>query len=191
MCVSYGTCLNCNSGTGNSFTYDTIPQSFDEVQIIPDPPPQFHFNIYFCQICESNSHYGYECSQRYGDEHLNTISATKSNEFINSCVENLVPNPSESEGENGCDMPAFFTTFSNILFDAEYEFDSVDDHSCSDEDILEKIFSNPLFKEGIIPMKIDQHHHNAEFDLIESMLNHDSSIIFSSSNIDSLLDEFA
>nr|GFC11408.1 hypothetical protein [Tanacetum cinerariifolium] len=60
------------------------------------------------------------------DEHLNTILATKSDEFINSSVENLVPNPSESEGESECDMPAHeeFTTFSNVLFDAEYEFDS-------------------------------------------------------------------
>nr|GEW32209.1 hypothetical protein [Tanacetum cinerariifolium] len=40
-------------------------------------------------------------------------------------------------------------------------------------------------------MKIDPHHFNAESDLIESLLNHDSSIISSSSKIDSLLDEFA
>nr|GEW47076.1 hypothetical protein [Tanacetum cinerariifolium] len=32
-----------------------------------------------------------------GDEHLNTILTTESDEFIKSCVENLVPNPSESE----------------------------------------------------------------------------------------------
>nr|GEX52267.1 hypothetical protein [Tanacetum cinerariifolium] len=126
-----------------------------------------------------------------GDEHLDTVLATESNEFIKSCVENLVSNPSESEGENGCDVPACFTTFSNILFDAEYEFDSVDDQSCSDKDVPEKIFSNPLFEEEIIPMKIDQHHFNAESDLIESILNHDSSIISSSSKIGSLLDEFA
>nr|GFA70291.1 hypothetical protein [Tanacetum cinerariifolium] len=54
-----------------------------------------------------------------------------------------------------------------------------------------EIFSNPLFEEEIISMKIDQHHFNAESDLIESMLNHDSSIIPSSSKIDSFLDEFA
>nr|GFC94267.1 hypothetical protein [Tanacetum cinerariifolium] len=58
-----------------------------------------------------------------GDKHLDTIPATESDEFIKSSVENLVPNPSESEGENSCDMLACFTTFSNILFDAEYEFD--------------------------------------------------------------------
>nr|GEZ97588.1 hypothetical protein [Tanacetum cinerariifolium] len=39
-------------------------------------------------------------------------------------------------------------------------------------------------------MKIDQHPFNAESDLIESMPNHDSSIIISS-KIDSLFDEFA
>nr|GFD37542.1 hypothetical protein [Tanacetum cinerariifolium] len=95
------------------------------------------------------------------DEHLDTISVTESNEFIKSSVENLVPNPSESEGENGCDMLACFTTFSNILFDDEYEFDSVDDQSL----------------------------HNEDFP--DTLLNHDSSIIPSSSKIDSLLDEFA
>nr|GEV62647.1 hypothetical protein [Tanacetum cinerariifolium] len=125
-----------------------------------------------------------------GDEHLDTIPATKSDEFIKSSVENLVPNPSESEGENGYDMPACFTTFSNVLFDAEYEFNSSDDQSLSNEDVLEKIFSNPLFEEEIISMKIDPHHFDAESDLIESLLNHDSSIIPSSSKIDSLLDEF-
>nr|GEU90657.1 hypothetical protein [Tanacetum cinerariifolium] len=126
-----------------------------------------------------------------GDEHLNTIPATESDKFIKSCVENLVPNLSESEGENGCDLPACFTTFSNILFDADYESNSSDYQSCSDEDFSKEIYSNPLFEEEIIPMKIDQHHFDAESDLIESMLNCDSSIIPSSSKIDSLLDEFA
>nr|GEX79820.1 hypothetical protein [Tanacetum cinerariifolium] len=101
-----------------------------------------------------------------GDEHLDIIPAKKSDEFIKFSVKNLVPNPSESEGESGCD-------------------------SLSDEDFLEEIYSNPLFKEEIISIKIDPHHFNAESDLIESLLNRDSSIISSSSKIDSLLDEFA
>nr|GEY20187.1 ribonuclease H-like domain-containing protein [Tanacetum cinerariifolium] len=46
-------------------------------------------------------------------------------------------------------------------------------------------------RENLFAMKIDQHHDNAESGLIESLLNHDSSIISSSSKIDSLLDEFA
>nr|GEU77677.1 hypothetical protein [Tanacetum cinerariifolium] len=92
-----------------------------------------------------------------GEEHLDTIPTTKSDELIKSSVENLVPNPSKSEGEY----------------------------------ISKKTYSNPLFDEEIISMKIDPHHFNAESDLIESLLNHDSLIIFSSSKIDSLFDEFA
>nr|GEW37094.1 putative ribonuclease H-like domain-containing protein [Tanacetum cinerariifolium] len=126
-------------------------------------------------------------------DHLDTISATESDEFIKSSVENLVSNLSESEGEHECDVPVYedFITFSNILFDADYDFFSSDDQSFYDEDISKKIYSNPLFDEEIISMKIDPHHLNAESALIESLLNHDSSIISSSSKIDSLFDEFA
>nr|GEZ16323.1 hypothetical protein [Tanacetum cinerariifolium] len=126
------------------------------------------------------------------DEHLDTILATKSDEFIKSSVENLVPNPRESEGENECDVPPYeeFTTFSNSIFDSDYDFYSSDDQSISDEDFPKEIYSNPLFDEEIIPMKIDPHPFNAESDLIESLLNHDS-LIISSSKIDSLFDEFA
>nr|GEZ11315.1 hypothetical protein [Tanacetum cinerariifolium] len=81
-------------------------------------------------------------------------------------------------------------TFSNVLFDAEYESNSNDNQSCSDEDVLEKIFLKPLFEEEIILMKIDPHPDNAESDLMESMRTHDSSLLISS-KIDSLLDEFA
>nr|GEV77201.1 hypothetical protein [Tanacetum cinerariifolium] len=126
-----------------------------------------------------------------GDEHLDTIPATESDEFIKSSVENLVLIPSESEGESECDVPVCeaFTTFLNILFDAENDFYSSDDQSFYDGDVPKKIYSNPLFDEDIIPMKIDPHHFNAESDLIESLLNNDSSII-PFSKIDSLFDEF-
>nr|GEV52116.1 hypothetical protein [Tanacetum cinerariifolium] len=124
------------------------------------------------------------------DEHLDTIPATESDEFIKSCVENLVPNPSESEGENECDVPAGFATFSNVLFDDDYDSDSSDDQSLCDEVVREKIYSNPLFDEEIIPMEIDQHSFNVESDLIKSLPNHDSSVLISS-KIGSLFDEFA
>nr|GEV99940.1 hypothetical protein [Tanacetum cinerariifolium] len=125
-----------------------------------------------------------------GDEHLNIIPAMELNEFIKSCIENLIPNPRESEGESECDVHAGFPTFSNVLFDADYDFDSGDDQSFSDEDFLKKIYSNPLFDEKINPMKIDQHSFNAESDLKEAMPNHDSSITISL-KIDSLFDAFA
>nr|GEW53857.1 hypothetical protein [Tanacetum cinerariifolium] len=125
-----------------------------------------------------------------GDEHLDIVLATESDEVIKSGVEDLVLIPSESEGENGCDVPSCFTTFSNILFDADYDFESVDDQSLHNEDVSEKSFANPLFEEEIISIRIDQHQFNVESDLVESMLNRDSSVISSSSKIDSLLDEF-
>nr|GEW40457.1 hypothetical protein [Tanacetum cinerariifolium] len=159
----------------NSFFYDDEDEDYT-IAVTPSFP-----------IAEPDN------SLSMGDEYLNTILATESNEFMKSSVENLVPIPSEPEGESECDVPACeaFTTFSNILFDADYDFHSVDDQSFFDEDLSkEKIYSNPLFDEEIIPMKIDPHPFNAEPDLIESMLNHDSSIIISS-KIDSLLYEFA
>ncbi|GJZ99201.1 hypothetical protein Tco_0671752 [Tanacetum coccineum] len=85
----------------------------------------------------------------------------ESNEFIKSSVENLVQNLSQSEDffdiESECDMPICdnFTTFSNLLFDANDDFSSIDDESFSDEDVLNEIYSNPLFDEEIISVKID------------------------------------
>nr|GFB18098.1 hypothetical protein [Tanacetum cinerariifolium] len=66
-----------------------------------------------------------------GNEHLDTILATESDEFQKYSVENLVPITSESEGESECDVPVCkaFKTFSNILFDAENDFYSSDDQS--------------------------------------------------------------
>nr|GEZ77254.1 hypothetical protein [Tanacetum cinerariifolium]GFA17280.1 hypothetical protein [Tanacetum cinerariifolium] len=60
---------------------------------------------------------------------LTLFPEKESDEFIKSSVENLIPNPSESEGEHECDVPVYegFTTFSNILFDADYDFYSTDD----------------------------------------------------------------
>nr|GEV31069.1 hypothetical protein [Tanacetum cinerariifolium] len=190
-------CYQCTyefCGNGAHVGYN-CPAQVPSFQTLPSFPQQYPC----CEDCEDDDD-DYNSvitpnepvdSLSIGDEHLNTIPATESDELIKSYVENLVPNPSESEGKNGYDVPACFTTFSNVLFDAEYEFDSFDDQSCSDEDVPKKIFSNPLFDKEIISMKIDPHHFIAESDLIESLLNSDSSIIYSSLKIDSLLDEFA
>ncbi|GJX63422.1 hypothetical protein Tco_0296322 [Tanacetum coccineum] len=123
-----------------------------------------------------------------GDEHLSTILETESDKLIKFSVKNLVPTPSESEDlsniESECNVPVCddFTTFSNLLFDADNDFFSSDDESFYDEDIPKenfKLFSNPLSDEEIISTKIDPHHFNAESDLIESLLNRDTLIISS------------
>nr|GEW74921.1 hypothetical protein [Tanacetum cinerariifolium] len=206
---------------GNSFTYDSTSNLVHDSPNVFDPPPQpplyfceFYGNdaryghyctpqFPFIPVCYNDdddedytfaiTHKEPDNSLSMGDEHLDTILATESNKFIKSSVENLVSNPCESEVKYECDVPACedFTTFSNILFDSDYDFSSSDDLSFYDEDIPKKIYSNPLFDEKIISMKIDPHHFNVESDLIESLLNHDSPIISSSSKIDSLFDEFA
>nr|GFB49446.1 hypothetical protein [Tanacetum cinerariifolium] len=80
-----------------------------------------------------------------GDEHLDTIPATKSDEFIKSGVENLIPIPSESEGipEHVCDVP--FHDNSPPLdvskdqiedfSESNEEFSLIDDDSFSIDDI--------------------------------------------------------
>nr|GEX99386.1 hypothetical protein [Tanacetum cinerariifolium] len=95
-------------------------------------------------------------------------------------------------GESEYDVPAReeFTTFLNILFDADYESDSSDDQSFSDEDASEKIFSNPLLIDPLfdefagelallksIPSGIDETDCDPEEDirLIEKLLYDNSS----------------
>ncbi|GKA70337.1 hypothetical protein Tco_0776401 [Tanacetum coccineum] len=148
------------------------------------------------------------------------ISGLPPYKFIKSSAENLVPTPSESEdaSDGVCDFPicddfpkSHLVTFSNPLFDIDDDCTSSDDESFSEEDVpMEnfKFFSNPLFDldEEIIstnanliqnkvlesttsiPPRINSF--DAESNLIESLLNRNTSID-SSSKIDSLLDVFA
>nr|GEY18639.1 hypothetical protein [Tanacetum cinerariifolium] len=115
------------------------------------------------------------------DDHSSDFKSKSSSTSLNSLLEET------NKFDNS--LPEF-TTFSNVLFDAEYKSDSSDDQSFSDEDISEKIFLKPLFEEEIIPMKMDRHYYNAESGFMESLRTHNSSPPISS-KIDSLLDEFA
>ncbi|GJR98579.1 hypothetical protein Tco_0270753 [Tanacetum coccineum] len=122
-------------------------------------------------------------SLNMGNEHLDIIPETESDEFIKSSVENLVQNPSEStdlsDCESECDVPIdddssefHFMTFSNPLFDSN------DDFSSDDLNIVIPI-----------PPGIDERCFNTESDLLESLLNRDSPI--DSTKIDSIFDEFS
>nr|GEV50019.1 reverse transcriptase domain-containing protein [Tanacetum cinerariifolium] len=76
-----------------------------------------------------------------GDEHLDTILATESDEFIKSSVDNLIPIPSESEGipEHMCDVPFHDNSLPldvskdqfEDLSNSNDEFSSTDDDSFS------------------------------------------------------------
>nr|GEU34593.1 reverse transcriptase domain-containing protein [Tanacetum cinerariifolium] len=129
-----------------------------------------------------------------GYEHLSITLETESDEVTESNAENLLPIPSKCkvtlEDEIECDMPAkdvcspVFTTFSNPLFKDNVNFDSSDDESLPDEDVPEeefKIYSNPLCDEDKINSdKLDPHCFNVESDFVESLINRDTFIDFSS-----------
>nr|GEZ21361.1 hypothetical protein [Tanacetum cinerariifolium] len=114
-----------------------------------------------------------------GYEHFSITPETESN------AENLLPIPSKCEvtleDEIKCDMPAkdvcspVFTTFSNPFFK---------DNDDLDEDVPAeefKIYSNPLCDEDKINSdKLDPHCFNIKYDFVESLLNRDTFINFSS-----------
>nr|GFA73435.1 hypothetical protein [Tanacetum cinerariifolium] len=101
------------------------------------------------------------------NDHSSDFKTKSSSTSLNSLLE---------ETNNFNNSLPEFTTFSKVLCYAEYESDSNDDQSSSDDDVLEKIVLKPLSEEEIIPM--------------ESLHTHDSSLLISS-KIDSILDEFA
>nr|GEZ49976.1 hypothetical protein [Tanacetum cinerariifolium] len=80
-----------------------------------------------------------------GDEDLDTIPATKSDEFIKSCVEDLIPIPSKFEGipDHMCDVPSIDNSPPlDVLKDqiedfseSNEEFSSTDDNSFSFDNI--------------------------------------------------------
>nr|GEZ43032.1 hypothetical protein [Tanacetum cinerariifolium] len=101
-------------------------------------------------------------SMRY--ERLSTTAKTELDEVTESSVENLLPIPSECE----------------VTLEDEID----DDESLPDEDVPAeefKIYSNPLFDEDEINCdKLDPHCFNVESDFVESLLNRDTFIDFSS-----------
>nr|GEU54468.1 hypothetical protein [Tanacetum cinerariifolium] len=103
-----------------------------------------------------------------GDEHFDTIPEKESDEFIKSSVENLVPKPSESEDERECDVSACddFTTFSNLLFDADHDFssNSLIISSLKIDSLLDE-FVGELILLKSIPPGIDE----ADYDLEEEI----------------------
>nr|GFA95353.1 hypothetical protein [Tanacetum cinerariifolium] len=74
------------------------------------------------------------------DDHSFDFKTKSSSTSLNSLLE---------ETNNFNNSLPEFTTFSKVLFNSEYESDSSDDQSCSDEDVLEKIVWKPQPEKGI------------------------------------------
>nr|GEV64943.1 hypothetical protein [Tanacetum cinerariifolium] len=129
-----------------------------------------------------------------GYEHLSITPETESDEVTESNAKNLLPIPSKCEvtleDEIECDIPGkddcspVFINFSNPFFKDDDDLDSSDDESLPDKDVPAeefKIYSNPLCDEDKINSdKLDPHCFNVESDFVESLLNRDTFIDFSS-----------
>nr|GFB09372.1 hypothetical protein [Tanacetum cinerariifolium] len=120
-----------------------------------------------CKSCGKGAYYGYNCPSKV------------------LIISNLEPCHDQNVEEFPQTLPSFHPTCNS----GDENLFAYDSTPSLVNDYPNEIYSNPLFDEEIISIKIDPHHLNAESDLIESLLNQDSSII-SSSKIDSLLDEF-
>nr|GEV59813.1 putative reverse transcriptase domain-containing protein [Tanacetum cinerariifolium] len=186
------TCSKCNSGAGNSFVYDPNPKSFNKVQSIFNPPPQPYYNIYLCQLCKSNSHYGYKYSQRVPLVYEPELCYNQS--FGDNAYPHDSPGPEDSLRMGDEHLDTIPETELNELINSSVE--NLVLSPSESKDIFDEIIStkvNPICNEVLesidsIPPGID--HFDAESDLLESLLNRDISID-SSPKIDSLLDEFA
>ncbi|GJZ03870.1 hypothetical protein Tco_0537145 [Tanacetum coccineum] len=134
------------------------------------------------------------------DENPPSDAITSDLPITDSLNLNLTPSESEdlSDYVRECDLPFRDNSldfnndseiFSNPLFDSNDNYTSSDDESSSEEDVP----INPLYNEVLedldsIPPRNENDHFNAEYDLIESLLNKD--IVITSPKIDFLLEEF-
>nr|GFC57104.1 hypothetical protein [Tanacetum cinerariifolium] len=109
------------------------------------------------------------------DDHSSDFKTKSASTSLNSLLE---------ETNNFNNSLPEFTTFSNVLCDAEYESDCSDNQSCFDEDVLEKIVLKPLYEFAgeltllkSIPPGIDETGCDFEEDirLIEKLLYDNSS----------------
>ncbi|GJX16377.1 hypothetical protein Tco_0217209 [Tanacetum coccineum] len=95
-----------------------------------------------------------------GDEHLNTISETESDEEIKSSVEIFVPIPSEFEGisDDTCDEPVYedLSTFDALSDHSEILSDSNNDGTSSDDDDFEDIKYVSLEEENDIDQEEEE-----------------------------------
>nr|GEZ42298.1 hypothetical protein [Tanacetum cinerariifolium] len=134
-------------GDDAHYSYDCPPQ----VPFIYDPEPCYHQDFHFSQNFKSFQQL-YPCCENCGGPHETfqcqqvifyepcCENCEESGEFIKYSVENLIPNPSESEDKHECDVPICddFTIFSNLLCDVD------DDISSSDNELILFLMSSPV-----------------------------------------------
>nr|GFB78394.1 hypothetical protein [Tanacetum cinerariifolium] len=123
-----------SSGSTTTHSYSSLYDSFIfDLSINPFPPA---VRSDFYEFADELAHI--ISPPDMGDEHLDTILATESDEFIKSSVENLDPIPSESEGipDNMCDVPFHDNSSTLDISKDQFKdfFDFNDDSTSYDDD---------------------------------------------------------
>nr|GEU67859.1 DNA-directed DNA polymerase [Tanacetum cinerariifolium] len=175
----------CYSGDENSFAYDSTPNLVKDspnVFNLPSQPP-----MYFYKFCGDGAHYSYDCPPQESDE------------FINSSVENLVPNPSESKDERideaDCDPEEEIRLIEKLLYDnssprppKEFISENYDAAIKSfspspipieDSDSLRDEIDLSLTTDDLMPPGIDDDDYDSEGDILilEEFLSNDSILL--------------
>ncbi|GJW00065.1 hypothetical protein Tco_1555316 [Tanacetum coccineum] len=63
--LNEGFCFICASSNENSSNNDLNSNSFNDPPNDFTYPPQPHYEIYLCELCGNNSHYGYDCPPQF------------------------------------------------------------------------------------------------------------------------------
>nr|GEW18504.1 hypothetical protein [Tanacetum cinerariifolium] len=158
----------CYSKDGDSFTYDSTSNLVHDSPNVFDPPSQP--TLYSCEFCRNDARYGHYCTPQiptcYDDDdddddytiaithkepdnslsmrykHLDTILATKSDEFIKSSVENLVPNPRINETD--CDPEEETRFIKRLLYDNSSPCPPEEFISENSDAAFESFFPSPI-----------------------------------------------
>nr|GFC95892.1 hypothetical protein [Tanacetum cinerariifolium] len=126
-----------------------------------------------------------------GDEHLDTIPVTESDEVIKFSVEDLIPIPSESEGipDHMCDVP-----FNDNSLPLDVSKDQIEDFS-EESDFFLEVDAFLAVEDESTSSQFPKSYLDPKGDilLLEALLNDDHSSDFktksSSTSLNSLLDE--
>ncbi|GJT12317.1 hypothetical protein Tco_0859359 [Tanacetum coccineum] len=207
-----GNCQRCtNMSFGEEFVRNPDPISNDETPEFSYPPPQPQYESNSCEKCGNDSHYGYDCSPRFplvyeqepseraGDQAAQSFTpywkfpifdddddeyTIQYKEYLENSSKAITPDLPTEEPDNSLSMED-----EHLDTIPETESDEVIKSS------VEDLVPIPSESEGIfdnmcdVP-SCDKKHFDAESDLRESLLNRDTSIVYSP-KIDSLLEKFA
>ncbi|GKB94522.1 hypothetical protein Tco_0980659 [Tanacetum coccineum] len=108
-------CFLCHSKNGDSFTYDSTLNSFDNPPDFSYPPPQPQYVPYSCELCGNDAHYGYDCPPQvpfdriFGEiSILVRLASTRLLRKLLKDVQNVKEELAEDINTPNWDRPAFY-----------------------------------------------------------------------------------